>query len=130
MPTIWTILPFEGPPKPTQFDSVDEALTAYATHLKRRSAAAHKERVDLDLLHAHSGQRFAQHVLIPDQLHATLRALDGVAPIVLLPPAAGAATIATLAGLRTCRQMQEGGCASPCFVRTSHAICNLWAISV
>ena len=92
MPSILTCLPFEGVPKPLRFDGVDEALAAISAHLRQRSAVAHKERVDLAALHAHSGQRFAQHVLIPDELHATLRGLHGVAPLVLLPEGAGSAT--------------------------------------
>ena len=92
MPSILTCLPFEGVPKPLRFDGVGEALAAISAHLRQRSAVAHKERVDLAALHAHSGQRFAQHVLIPDELHATLRGLHGVAPLVLLPEGAGSAT--------------------------------------
>jgi len=86
MPSILTLLPFEGQPTPKEVSSVDGALAMIATHLQKKSSVAHKERVDLDALQKHSGQRFAQHVLIPDELHASLRALHGVTPLVLLPP--------------------------------------------
>ncbi len=92
MPTILTCLPFEGAPKPVQFETADEALAAISAHLRQRSASAHKERVDLAALQAHSGQRFAQHILIPDELHASLRGLHGVTPLVMLPEGAGSAT--------------------------------------
>jgi len=95
--TVITLLPFEGPPKPQSIESVDALLSTVSDRLRERSVAAHKERIDLSALHAHTGQHFTQHVLIPDQLHATLRALDGVVPIVLLPPAA--AQGATVAGM-------------------------------
>ena len=74
-----SLLPFEGVPSPRSVSSVDEALAAIAAHLRQRSSAAHKERIDLEALHAHTGERFAQHVLIPDELHARLRALQGAA---------------------------------------------------
>lgn len=85
MPII-TCLPFEGAPKPVDFESLDELLVAASANFRQRSTAAHKERVSLAALKAHCGQEFSQHVLIPDELHASLRALHGVSPIVLLPP--------------------------------------------
>lgn len=91
---MFTTLPFEGLPAPRAFSSIDEALTTIAAHLRQRSSAAHKERIDLTALHAHTGERFAQHVLIPDELHARLRELHGVVPVVLLPPGAGGSSVA------------------------------------
>ena len=93
---MWTCLPFEGPPEPRTFASVDAALSAVSAHLQRRGAAAHKERVDLAALQGHTGQSFAQHILIPDELHASLKQLHGVAPVLLLPP--NTARSSTVAG--------------------------------
>lgn len=91
--SIFTLLPFEGNPVPRTFETVKEALDTIGKHLRQRSSTAHKERVDLVALHTHTGQRFAQHVLIPDDLHASLRELHGVAPLVLLPPTKGGTSV-------------------------------------
>ena len=61
------------------------ALTTVAAHLKQRSATAHKERVDLAALQAHSGERYVQVEAVPNKLYSRLRELHGVRPLVLLP---------------------------------------------
>ena len=87
---LWLLLPVEGPPVPKTYDvgdaGLDMALTAVAKHLRDSSAAAHRERIDLAALHAHTGERYAQVEIVPNELCARLRELHGVKPMVLLPP--------------------------------------------
>ena len=55
---LWTLLPVEGVPEGRYFSNADEALTKVAAHLKEKSKTAHKERIDLAALHAHSGEKY------------------------------------------------------------------------
>jgi hypothetical protein len=91
---VWTMVPCDKkvPPQPKEMPSVDQALLAIQTHLAA-SKYAHKERVDLEALAAHTGTTYTQVELIPDAEYAKLRELQGVAPLVLLRPDANGASV-------------------------------------
>lgn len=82
---MWTCLPIDGAPIPRNVASMDEGLRMVSSHLVQRSSAAHKERVDLAALQAHTGSRYAQVETVPDSLWQSMRQLQGVTPLVLLP---------------------------------------------
>lgn len=91
--SVITHFPCDGAPCPRQISSVTEAMSIVNAHL-RRSPKAHKERVDLRAFGAHLGTTFSQVELIPDSVFAEVRALYGVAPLVLLPPRAASSSSA------------------------------------
>jgi len=83
----WTMVPCDKsvPPQPKDLANLDEALRHVQAHMNA-SKFAHKERVDLAALAAHSGNKYVQVEMIPDSEFAKLRELQGTAALVLLPP--------------------------------------------
>ena len=67
MSSVWSLLSCDKsqPPVPRDVGSVDDALTLAINHLKA-SRFAHKERIDLAALKAHTGEAYAQVETVPD----------------------------------------------------------------
>lgn len=86
---MWTLLPVEGSPAGRLVPNIESALAAVTSHMQAKSATAHRERVDLAALHKHTGELYAQVESIPADVYSRVRNLQGVAPIVLLPPVSG-----------------------------------------
>ena len=88
MPTIWTLFPQEGMPEPRKFnaDTIEQVLPHIAEHFRARSKLGHKERIDLAALREHSGINYAQVEAVPADLHERMRKLEGIKPMVLMPP--------------------------------------------
>ncbi|EOD31340.1 hypothetical protein EMIHUDRAFT_468238 [Emiliania huxleyi CCMP1516] len=84
---VWTLLPCDksNPPQPREVASLGEARAAVDEHLGA-SKFASKERCDLAAVEAHTGTSYAQALTVPDDVYAALKALNGAAALVLLPP--------------------------------------------
>lgn len=97
MPSVWTILPADKSlaPQPSRVTSATDALEWAANAIHDGKKRASKDRVDLAALKAHTGTTFAQVELVPQSLFETVRELRAsVSALVLLPPGAGAGTVA------------------------------------
>ena len=98
--SCWTFLSCEsstpGPHAvaPRTVDDVDGGLTMVVKKLREGARLAHVSRCDLDALAAHTGEKYAQAEVVPEAVHASIRALFSVRAIVLLPPRAGRGTCA------------------------------------
>ena len=84
---VFTLLPFQGAPEPKEKETLKKAMQCILEHLhEKHTAAAHKDRVDLDQLNQRYKSNYLQTIALPDALYAEIKTLLQLEPIILLPP--------------------------------------------
>jgi hypothetical protein len=85
---MWTLLPCNSGDHPSAREvgcTLDAALGKVNAHLKACPYMS-KDRIDLEALEEHCGTRYAQPETVPEDVWSSLRAMQGIDCIVLLPP--------------------------------------------